>query len=102
MRKDKDLDTEADEVDWPEGEPDKIEQEVIRVVSSIPEQAENWIDNRSSLTRLRQKWLSKDADALRDQEIKEKWTKQIVVRLVELGKRLRYRVDDSHSVDALQ
>ena len=68
--------------------PDKIEQEVFRVVSTIPEHAENWHDNRSSLRRFSEKRLSKNADALRDEEIKEKWTMQIVLRLTELGKSL--------------
>jgi hypothetical protein len=36
--------------DW-RAEPDEIEQQIIQVVSAIPEQAENWIDDRPGIKR---------------------------------------------------
>jgi hypothetical protein len=76
-------------------EPDKIEQEVIRVVSAIPDDPANWVDPRSRISRF---FLGSSKAADIDREIKERWTKEIVIRLVKVGQRLGYKVNDSHSV----
>jgi len=77
---------------WLCAEPDEIEHEIIRVISAIPEQAENWIDDRSGIKRLIEKMRS-DANALpalQERAIREKWTNEIAFRLVQLGKNLKY------------
>ena len=63
-------------------EPDRIEQEIIRVVSAIPEQPENWIDDRSGIKRLIEKMRSDTnvLPALQERTIREKWAKEIVSR----------------------
>jgi hypothetical protein len=73
-------------------EPDRIEQEIIRIVSAIPEQPENWIDDRSGIKRLIEKMRSDTnvLPALQETAIREKWTNEIAFRLVQLGKNLEY------------
>jgi hypothetical protein len=65
-------------------EPDRIEQEIIRIVSAIPEQPENWIDDRSGIKRLIEKMRSDTnvLPALQETAIREKWTNEIAFRLV--------------------
>jgi hypothetical protein len=73
-------------------EPDGIEQEIIRVVSAIPEQADNWIDDRPGIKRVIEKMRSNAhaLPALQERVIREKWTNEIALRLVQLGKSLNY------------
>jgi hypothetical protein len=83
--------------EWPVSEPDEIEREVIRVISAIPKDPKHWADSRSGLARLTGRLSSNDTE-LKEENIKENWTKEIVRQLVELGSRLKFRVDDSHNV----
>ena len=80
-----------DECELPLAEPDEIENHIIRVVSAI---GENRIDDRSRVIRFFDRW-SFYAQARRDDAIKERWTKQIIIDLLSLGRKLRFEVDCS-------
>ena len=55
----------------PFSDPDNIEQDIIRIVSAIPAQAENWTDDRSRIARLTDRIIH-DAETAKDFAIKEK------------------------------
>jgi hypothetical protein len=78
----------------PNIKPDKIEQQIIQVVSEVTDQTE-MIDDRSHFTRIIRKWSSKE-DEKRDDAIKEMWTKEIVQRVSTLGRRFGYRSESAH------
>jgi hypothetical protein len=85
---------------WLCAEPDEIEQEIIRAVSAIPDKAENWIDDRPGIKRLIEK-VQSDAHvlpALQERAIREKWTKEIAFRLVQLVESLKYTTYGSRGV----
>jgi hypothetical protein len=75
----------------PQIAPDEIEQQIIGIVSAIPQQAEMNVDKRSHVTRFFH-GSSSGADVLRDDAMKERWTGEIVTRLCALGRRLGFHV----------
>lgn len=62
-----------------------MEQDIIRIVSAIPAQADNWTDDRSRIARLTERIIH-GAETAKEFAIKEKWTKKIVGELTDLAR----------------
>ena len=86
------LNEDEEELEWPCSVPDQIEQDIIAVISTIPDQAAKWVDSRSRIARLSDWCWSVNTSILKEQTIGHMWTNEIIKSVEQLGKRSRYSV----------